>query len=712
MFRKKPIFLALPLLLIAVLFYLIEDAEARGLKEDSLSTITSHFINLTVDPLAGVVRVEDNLFIKAGATDRVITFTISDNAEVEAILSAGKELRHEIEAINDGFTKKIHLYLPTNGSGATREILVKLSYRATSIEDAHAVTKRGVSLSSDAVIGAEGLFLPASALWYPRYGESTAFYDVTVVMPEGYTAVMEGAWIDSNSTDGKRSDRWVTENPLDGINIVVGKFIVNKRTHGEIDILTFFLDYDDEPQLSELYISKSKDYLERYKSFFTPYPYRKFAVVESFLPTGYGMPSYTLLGSKVLRLPFIPDTSLGHEFVHNWWGNSVFVDNQWGNWAEALASYTADHLSKEFIGPEEAAIYRKKALNAFKNYAGDSELTIKDFTYGFSPEERAVGYGKGTIFFHMLRQAVGDRLFYGALRRFYISHASSSATFMDIMRAFEEETGRPFDEFFNQWLMRPGGPLLSLSDIELVESGSKFRLNFVISQSVKELDGKPYLLSLPVALENAAGMEYREIKVKKEKERFEFLLDYRPTALEIDPNFDSFRLLSDREIPSLMSSFFGDKGGLYLLPNGASAKGYAPVAASLSRDYGQRILAAGELTDLDADKSLFIFGREGTAYEEFIGALPDSILIDGDSFTVEGKSFDIKDSVLVLATRDPKRAGRRLCLFTGELDAPSMASIARRLPHLTAKSWLLFGPDGGLNHGVLSGEKVLRFDFK
>jgi hypothetical protein len=59
---------------------------------------------------------------------------------------------------------------------------------------------------------------------------------------------------------------------------------------------------------------------------FGPYPFPKFAVVENFFPTGYGFPSYTLLGSTILRLPFILNTSLGHEIAHCWWGNGVFVN--------------------------------------------------------------------------------------------------------------------------------------------------------------------------------------------------------------------------------------------------------------------------------------------------------------------------------------------------------------------------------------------------
>ena len=38
------------------------------------------------------------------------------------------------------------------------------------------------------------------------------------------------------------------------------------------------------------------------------------------------MPSFTLLGPQIIRFPFILTSSYPHEILHNWWGNSVFVD--------------------------------------------------------------------------------------------------------------------------------------------------------------------------------------------------------------------------------------------------------------------------------------------------------------------------------------------------------------------------------------------------
>jgi hypothetical protein len=103
-----------------------------------------------------------------------------------------------------------------------------------------------------------------------------------------------------------------------------------------------------------------------YEDMLGPYPFRRFAVVENILPTGYGMPTFTLLGRQVLKLPFIPETSLGHEILHSWFGNSVYVDYAKGNWSEGLTSYLADHYYDAL--KEKGWQYRKKIIENYESY--------------------------------------------------------------------------------------------------------------------------------------------------------------------------------------------------------------------------------------------------------------------------------------------------------------------------------------------------------
>jgi hypothetical protein len=79
---------------------------------------------------------------------------------------------------------------------------------------------------------------------------------------------------------------------------------------------------------------------------------------------GFGFPSYTLIGGTVLRLPFIIHTSLGHEIAHCWWGNGVLVDDDGGNWSEALTTYVADYLYQEKKSEIDGSKKQKSTANS------------------------------------------------------------------------------------------------------------------------------------------------------------------------------------------------------------------------------------------------------------------------------------------------------------------------------------------------------------
>ena len=103
-------------------------------------------------------------------------------------------------------------------------------------------------------------------------------------------------------------------------------------------------------------------------------PFSKFALIENFWETGYGMPSFTLLGEQVIRFPFILESSYPHEILHNWWGNGVYPDYTTGNWSEGLTAYLADHLFQEMDGL--GAEYRKEMLSRYKNYVSTEWISL------------------------------------------------------------------------------------------------------------------------------------------------------------------------------------------------------------------------------------------------------------------------------------------------------------------------------------------------
>ena len=63
----------------------------------------------------------------------------------------------------------------------------------------------------------------------------------------------------------------------------------------------------------------------------------------------------------------------------------------------------------------------------------------------------------------MLRRMLGDDVFFRALRRFYAEHRFQKAGTDDLRAAFEQESGRSLETFFDGWIMGQDLPTLSAS---------------------------------------------------------------------------------------------------------------------------------------------------------------------------------------------------------------------------------------------------------
>jgi aminopeptidase N len=60
----------------------------------------------------------------------------------------------------------------------------------------------------------------------------------------------------------------------------------------------------------------------------------------------------------------------------------------------------------------------------------------------------------------MLRNVVGERAFFDGVRRYYQQHAGGIVTTADFQLAMEQASGQSLDWFFQQWVSRPGYPIL------------------------------------------------------------------------------------------------------------------------------------------------------------------------------------------------------------------------------------------------------------
>lgn len=465
-------------------------------------------------------------------------------------------------------------------------------------------------LEAGGLIAGNGISL--TGLWHPMV-DGDCRYALTARIPADFAAISEAEEMETTPAGKTHKDiRFRFDHPVSGLNLVAGPYLVEQVPFGDGKTLYSYFFAEDR-ELAASYRAKTLAYLARYEKLIGPYPYKRFSIVENRLPTGYAMPTFTLLGQAVVRLPFITDTSLGHEVLHSWFGNSVRIDRTEGNWCEGLTTYLADQAYAR--DQNQDAEFRKNQLTKYQSFVSqESKLTLQDFAGAYShlsplgQELRAIGYGKGSMLFHMLRRLIGDDAFYAGLADFYQKMRYQRAGWQDLQDSFAQKTTIPLADFFSQWLTRSELPKLAARGLTLDEKDGAPRLTFTLRQ----LQETPYHLTVPIRVRTAKGNIDKLVEISDADTEVEIALPTYGEELAIDPGYDLMRALADSEFPPVWSRFAGAADKLAVLPVAGEEETYAPVIAMLS-EMNCPTKPADQVTDKDvAGKAVLFLGTDST----------------------------------------------------------------------------------------------------
>jgi len=548
------------------------------------------------------------------------------------------------------------------------------------------------------IISGEGLYLSGSSYWYPRVDKELVTFNLQVSMPPEWDAISQGERTLHMKKEGMNCVRWESPEPQDEIFIVAGKFTEYTQRAGCVMAMVFLRTPDED--LARKYLEATVRYLAMYEKLIGPYPYKKFALVENFWETGLGMPSFTLLGPKIIRFPFIINTSYPHEILHNWWGNSVFPDYMKGNWSEGLTAYLSDQLMKEQQG--SGAGYRQVTLQKYADYVlRGRDFPLTEFRSRHSFPSEAVGYGKSLMFFHMLRQQLGDKIFIAGLQDFYHKNRFRTASFDDLQKSFEGVSGKDLRIVFDQWVTRPGAPILKLSSARVQANGDGYLLIALIEQVQPE---EAYLLRIPIAvtLEGHNRAHQTVVVIDKRHLELRLLLPSRPLRLDVDPEFDVFRKVDRNEIPSALSQAFGAERMLILLPSSADdtlLQAYRKFAKALggSGPDEVEIRLDEEVEKLPPDRAITLLGWEN----RFLGEI--ALVMSGYDVIINQKGVQIgkeeiprEDHSVVLSARNPENKDLAFTFIASSLPE-ALPGLGRKLPHYHKYSYLGFEGDESAN---------------
>lgn len=534
------------------------------------------------------------------------------------------------------------------------------------------------------VISEKGSFLQAGSGWYPEMPQGQSTYRIRVDAPEGVLAVTLGKCLGHTTNNGRTLSTYESKYPVEGLPLSAARYVVQENAEGHVKAATYF--FPRTAHLAEVYLDAIIRYITLYEKLFGPYPFDRFAVVENFFPTGYGFPSYTLLGSSVIRLPFIIDTSLGHEIAHCWWGNGVYVDYENGNWSEALTTYVADYLYKESASSGEARDYRLQILRQFATLVTpERDSPLREFQSRHDPASQAIGYGKGAMVFHMLRQELGEDVFWGTLRDIFRERLFLKTSWKDFQELFERRCQCSLRQFFQQWLYQKGAPVLSLERVHSSRSDNAWRVSGFLVQA-RSL----YALQLNLSLESGRQQVTQKIRVSTKETPFQIISDGTPERLIVDPEFDSFRRLYPQEIPPSINAIKASTSVLIVIGKHAGS-GAEEVAKTFALSLGlQRfqIVPEDQLKEHAVrENDVVIVGVPEK--EELLSGLPPQVKVGKSGFALKGQTFSHPSAVFFGVFAHPTREGGVIALFL-PLSTAYGGQVARKVTHYGKYSYLIF----------------------
>jgi hypothetical protein len=680
--------------------------------------IVHHDLEARIDPLQRSITVTDVLTVarERHPTPELFGFFLNRHLKLSEVSVIGGELPLTIEAIPSrdalrgyfpavdatqtlGYAIATYYRLIPTGQGHLGDgpLRLRLVYRGViddpSTPQASPHTRHGVYTTG--FIGAQGVYLSGATFWIPQRPEALLTFTLRTVLPEGYASVSQGQRTSHEIAAGVVRSEWHCPFPQQQIFVIAGQYVVTAEQHGDVDVMTFL--YSSDPQIHEAYIPATKRYLDLYSRLIGPYPYQKFALVENSWQTGMGMPSFTLLGDQVIRLPFIVSTAYGHEILHNWWGNGVYVDWTTGNWSEGLTTYGADYLYTERQSAEAARDYRQGLLQDYLNYVhGDEELSLRAFRAQDSLASRAIGYGKAAMVFHMLRHMVGEADYWASLRKFYQDFRFKVASWESIFSTFTAITRRDLEAFKAQWIERPGAPFISLEHVTLTRTSPPYELEVMMAQS------PPYDLDVPVHIETAGGTVRRSIALAGPVSRRQFILNDRPLAVHVDPDFDVFRRLHRAEVPPTISQALGAASVLIVVPrrgDAAKAQAYERLATQWAEDRQYSVVEDDQTGSSPfQNTTVWVLGTAAIGSLS-ARAVPPGVSVAADRWLIAGTVYDPTQHSLVMTAAHPDHPEQTVNWLVAS-HPQWVPAIGRKLRHYGKYSYLVFAADAVVDKGI------------
>jgi len=428
--------------------------------------IKYHRLELTVDPSVSFIEGDITSYYEAKENMNEITFELIDNMVVSEVKQRGNTL-----TFNQNSNDEVVISFPqTLNSGVIDSLTI--SYSGNPESSGFGSFEQSTH-NGDPIIST--LSEPYGAIgWWPckqDLNDKIDAIDVFITSPqfnpsnEEYFAVSNGLEQSQVIDGANKTTHFKHQYPIPAYLIAIS--ITNYEIYSHVvdnngnpfDVVNYV--YPEDLSYAQGNTPITVDMINLYADLFEEYPYSDEKYGHAQFNWGGGMEHTTV--------SFMGGFSRGlvaHELAHQWFGDKITCGSWQDIWLnEGFATYLAGLVIEDFDGEASFKSWRAGEINYITSEAGGSVyVPAEDTTSIGRVFNGRLSYTKGSMVLHMLRNKLGDLMFYQGIQA-YLSDpefAYAYAKTPDLKAKMEDESGEDLSEFFNDWIYGEGYPTYSI----------------------------------------------------------------------------------------------------------------------------------------------------------------------------------------------------------------------------------------------------------
>ncbi len=279
--------------------------------------------------------------------------------------------------------------------------------------------------------------------------------------------------------------------------------------------------------------------VEYFSKIFPPYPFADEKYDQVHAPIGGAMENATctFINTAYNWGSGNWDFVLSHELSHHWWGDWLTCATWADLWLnEGFATYCEALWWENLHGEKGYRDYVSRRI--MRIYLNGGKLhPLYD-----PPASDLFGtttYKKGGSVLHMMRQVLGDSLFFAGLKRYATDNANKSVITDDLQKVMEEVSAQDLDWFFDEWVYGAGHPRYEFgwSPVTYNQTASPtYSIDIAIAQTQNRAKNFfPFRMPLEIGVYSGGIEKIYTITDSIGYQRFNLELASKPDSVILDP---------------------------------------------------------------------------------------------------------------------------------------------------------------------------------